>query len=103
MEDKLFEIITHFGIENQQRKLMEEIFELQSAITTHEMALSNEYEIPLTYIVGTQEHIIEELGDVLVLLKQIIAYYDITERQLEETINKKVDRTIQRIKENYYE
>ena len=37
MEKDLLKIIEHFGINNQQRKLQEEVFELQEAITTHEL------------------------------------------------------------------
>lgn len=102
MQDKLVQIIEHFGIENQQRKLMEEVFELQSAITTHEMALSNEYEIPLNYIVGTKEHITEELSDVLIILNQFVRYYGLDYKDIEKTINDKVDRTLKRIEEGYY-
>lgn len=103
MEDKLLQIMDHFGIDTQQRKLMEEVFELQSAITIHEMALSNEYEIPLTYIVGTKEHITEELSDVIVLLLQLKEYYQINGYDILNQINKKIDRTIERIESGYYE
>lgn len=102
-KDKLMYIIEHFGIEAQQRKLMEEVFELQSAITTHEMALSNEYEIPLNYIVGTKEHITEELSDCLIILNQFVRYYKLDYDEINKMVNKKVNRTIQRIKEGYYE
>ena len=36
MEKELLEIIEHFGVENQQRKLQEEVFELQEIITKTE-------------------------------------------------------------------
>lgn len=103
MEDKLMQIINHFGIETQQRKLMEETFELQNAITIHETAKSNEWEIPLNYIVGTKEHITEELADCLVLLFQFKEYYKIDGYSILRELNKKIDRTIERIESGYYE
>lgn len=36
MENKFYRIIDHFGVENQQRKLQEEVFELQQEITVYQ-------------------------------------------------------------------
>lgn len=100
--ERYLEIIKYFGIETQQRKLQEEVFELQEAITLHEANKSGEYEIPLCYLVGTEEHITEELADVLILLTQLIAFYDIKKSDLEDKIKYKMERTEKRIKEGYY-
>lgn len=97
MKDNLLKIIKHYGINNQQRKLEEEVFELQEAITTHELKQSVEYDIPLTEIVGTKEHITTEIADVLVLLGQIIHYYDIEVSDIEKNIEYKIMRQIKRI------
>lgn len=97
MKTDLLKIIKHYGIKNQQRKLEEEIFELQEAITTHELKQSVEYEIPLTEIVDTKEHIAEELADVLVLLGQIIHYYDIDKKEIEKLLKYKIGRQLRRI------
>lgn len=48
MQGDLLKIIKHYGVNAQQRKLAEEVFELQEAITTHELKNSVSYEIPLT-------------------------------------------------------
>jgi NTP pyrophosphatase (non-canonical NTP hydrolase) len=79
MEEKLLRIIGKYGINNQIRKFNEEAFELEEAIITHELKKSVEYEIPLTEIIGTKEHITEELADVCVMLHQfslIIVQYN---------------------------
>ena len=97
MEEKLLKIINHYGVNHQQRKLQEEVFELQEAIITNELIKSVEYEIPLTEIVGTKELITEELADVMVLLEQIKLYFGITSREVTEIFWSKVDRQIGRI------
>jgi NTP pyrophosphatase (non-canonical NTP hydrolase) len=95
----LLKIIRHYGINKQQKYIHTEYFELDEAITTHEMNKSVEYEIPLTEIIGTKDHIAEELADCLVMLKQIQYYYDIDDFQVKSIMNTKIDRQLQRIKE----
>ena len=103
MKEDLLKIIEHFGVNNQQRKLQEEIFELQEAITTHELKKSVEYEIPLTEIIGTKEHIIEEIADICVILRQFMEYYDITQDEISDRMINKINRTLERIESGYYE
>ena len=97
MKEDLLKIIKHYGINSQQRKLEEEVFELQEAITTHELKQSVEYDIPLTEIVGTKEHIVEELADVMVILEQIKLYYEISSEQITKIFWSKVERQLGRI------
>lgn len=97
-EDLLKKIVKHYGINAQQRKLAEEVFELQEAITTHELKNSVSYEIPLTEIVETKEHIAEEIADVTVMLKQFQYYYGIENEFILTLIRGKVNRQLERIK-----
>ena len=99
MEEKLLKIINHYGVYNQQRQLNEEVFELQEAITIHELKQSVEYEIPLTEIVGTKEHIIEEIADVQVMLDQFQFYYGIKDEEIWEMMKFKINRQLKRIEE----
>lgn len=98
MEEELLRIINHYGINNQQRKLEEEIFELQEAITIYELKNSVQYEIPLTELIETKEHLIEECADVFVLLGQILFYYNIDSDELNKMIDQKIKRQLERIK-----
>lgn len=98
MKDKLLQIINHYGINNQQRKLQEEVFELQEAITNYEDAYEanqiyegNDYNIP-KFI----EHIEEELGDVLNILEEIQLFYGIS--NLDGRYSK-IDRQLKRMEE----
>jgi len=87
MKEDLKTIINHYGINNQQRKLAEEVFELQEAITMYEN---------ITYF--DIENIIEELADCFVLLKQIMAFYEIDEETLYINEKYKINRQLERIK-----
>jgi NTP pyrophosphatase (non-canonical NTP hydrolase) len=86
MKDKLLQIINRYGIEHQQRKLEEEVFELQEAITKYE------------YVDFTElEDITQELADVQVMLKQFQYFYAITDEKIEKVMLFKVDRQLERI------
>ena len=85
-EKELKKITEYFGIDNQIIKLNEELAEL-----TVEIVKDNYF--------GVQE----ELADVYVLLKQIQLYFDIEDEEIESVSNEKIDRTLKRIKEGYYD
>lgn len=87
MKTKLLTIINHYGINNQQRKLEEEIFELQEAITKYEYS-------DFGYI----QDIEEEIADVCVLLMQICNYYKLSIRDITKVMEMKLDRQLERIK-----
>ena len=89
MKEKLLKIIEFYGVNNQQRKLMEEIFELQESITTHELKPS---------VVETKEHIEEEFADVLNILEQFKIYYELDDDNICKIRKQKIDRTLERIK-----
>ena len=99
MKEDLLKIINHYGTENQKRKFLEESGELLEAITIHELNKSIEYEIPLTEIIGTKEHIAEELSDCFVMLKQFQYYYGIPDEEIERIMKYKIDRQLKRIDE----
>ena len=98
MKEDLLKIINHYGVNHQQRKLQEEVFELQEAITTHELKKSVEYEIPLTEIIGTKEHIAEEIADCLVMLEQFIEHYEISRFDIAKIMEQKINRQLERIR-----
>lgn len=98
MEEELLHIINHYGINNQQRKLEEEVFELQEAITIYELKNSVQYEMPLTEMIETKEHLTEECADVIVMLLQFMLYYDVDTDELNKMIDQKIKRQLERIK-----
>ena len=82
MKEKLLRIIQHYGLSHQQRKLEEEVYELQEAIIKGD----------------DKEHIAEELADVCVLLMQITNYFKIDVPSIDKIMEMKIDRQIERIK-----
>lgn len=102
MKNKLLTIINHYGINNQQRKLQEEVFELQESITNleYEYRICNEND---EIVVAEKEnifkeHIEEEIADVCVLLMQICNYYKLSVRNITKVMEMKLDRQLERIK-----
>ena len=98
MKTDLLKIILHYGVNAQQRQLAEEVFELQEAITTHELKNGVSYEIPLTELTDTKEHIAEEIANVMVLLNQFKDYYNIPGETVLVFMRGKVNRQLERIK-----
>lgn len=91
MREDLLKIINYYGVNNQQRKLAEEVFELQEAITQYEE--SRRYR--------DTSHIAEEIADVLNLVEQFMYYYNIDfNKQVLEIKHLKVIRQLERIKNN---
>lgn len=84
MNEFLLQNINHYGIRTEIKKLSEEIFELQEAIL--------DYELGDTNINGNYEHVIEEIADSFIILKQILLYYKITDEQLNDMMNRKMSR-----------
>lgn len=102
MEKDLLKIIEHFGINNQQRKLQEEVFELQEIITKTEdriKFLGNSH----TVIEEYKNHIAEEIVDVMILLEQFFHHYGLDEETLLKIEENKIIRTLERIESGYYE
>lgn len=91
MESDYLKIIKHFGVNNQQRKLQEEVFELQEAITKYENGF------------GSKKAIEEEVVDVLLILKQFKWFYQLSPLNVLLMNRKKRKRTLKRMKEGYYE
>lgn len=98
MNKDLLKIIKHYGVNAQQRQFAEEVFELQEAITQHELKESVSYEIPLTELTDTREHIAEEIADVMIMLNQFKAYYNIPNETILVFMRGKVNRQLERIK-----
>lgn len=100
MKSKLLEIINHYGIDNQQRVIEEELFELQKAIIEYEcFKLANEKSgMELFDLKALKEHIEEEVADVCVPLQQFCNKYKLNVPKIGDIQWEKVDRQLERIK-----
>lgn len=103
MKEKLLKIINHYGINHQQRKLSEEVFELQEAIHNIE-CFDNLYPEDLRKSTlknnrnAFDKHIAEEIADCYVLLEQFRLAYGISREDIKKNMTYKVDRQLERIK-----
>ena len=98
MKNKLLQIINHYGIDKQLKYIHSEYFELDEAILDTEAYKSFEEGEGVEYDEkGCKEHITEEIADVMVMLKQFQYYYGIEDKQVEEVMNYKIDRQLDRI------
>jgi len=100
-KEQLLEIINHYGINEQQKYIHSEYFELDEAIIeTRELMRNLEGKSPKVieptikpYIV----HISEEIADVMVMLKQIQYYFNIKDEDIEGMMDFKIKRQLNRI------
>lgn len=104
---RYLDIINHFGLKNQLKKLNEETYELIEAINEYESLLfENEvYNNPYSEkeLNIYRDCLVDELSDVLLLLTQVVAKYAISKYEVDEHMDIKLERTEKRIKNGYYE
>ena len=89
------------------KKLNEECYEFLEAVDIYEDAWLEQDDRDPLYTVGEmaifRDHIVEEMGDILILLTQFIAKYGIEKRELDAAMDFKLNRTEERIVTKYYE
>lgn len=92
MNEDLLKIINHYKIMPQLKYFQSEVFELNEAIIT----------APYTIAISAEnyKHVVEEMADVLVMLKQFQLWYEITDEEIEEVMKYKINRQLERIKES---
>lgn len=91
MKDKLLQIINHYGIDKQLKYIHSEYFELDEAIVQFD------YNDEIHNQEWAINHIAEEIADVMVMLKQFQYYYGIEDKDIEDIMNRKIDRQLERI------
>ena len=92
----IMKIADTFGVKNQRLKLIEELSEL-----IKELSLDVAYDRQIT------QKTINEIADVLILIEQVLYQEESAglnaNQLLEDSIEYKIQRTLERIKEGYYE
>ena len=86
MENKLLTIFNTYGKSHQVSKLLEEVGEFIETVINED-----------------KENMVQEMADVVVMLKQFQYYYGITDEEIEEVMKYKIDRTIKRMEVGYYD
>ena len=88
MKAKLLRIFNHYGIESQKRKLNEECYEFLQAVCEWQGYTDS----PIF-----RRHVVEELADCLVVLKQFQHHFGIDEQTIKQWCDYKTERTLARI------
>ena len=86
MENKLLTIFNTYGKSHQVSKLLEEVGEFIETVINED-----------------KENMVQEMADCMVILKQFQYYYEINDDEIEEVMKYKIERTIKRMENEYYE
>lgn len=97
MRENLLKIINNYGVIPQLKHLNSEVFELSEAIIEYENDCN--YVPELETLEEGKRHITEEIADVLVMLNQFVEYYEIQESDIYMIMEQKIDRQLDRMKE----
>lgn len=90
-------IAKKLGPESQLRQLMEECCEL--AVAANKVIRTYKKASTIIERKNARDNVVEEMGDVVVVMNQIMAFLDITQKELVDAMEEKVDRTWRRINE----
>lgn len=86
-----------YGIQNQSLVAMEELSELQKAVSKL-VRYPEERTKPFDFK-GLRNNLIEEMADVLICMDQLIEYYQIERSEIQEFIQAKQERQAKRLEE----
>ena len=111
MNEKLRKIINYYWIKKQLKYFQSEIFELNEAIIQYEERKRNPIDIVCNALepimaslnnrkaIKSTDNVKGEIADVMVMLKQIQLYYNISSDEIKEVMKSKVKRQLERINE----
>ena len=91
------ETMDRYGIERQSLVAMEELSELQKAIS--KLVRNPEEKTKPLEFKGLRHNLIEEMADVLICMDQLIEYYQIERHEIQELIQAKQERQAKRLEE----
>lgn len=91
------ETLERYGIEKQSLVAMEELAELQKAIS--KLVRNPEEKTKPLEFKGLRHNLIEEMADVLICMDQLIEYYQIERHEIQELIQAKQERQAKRLEE----
>lgn len=92
------ETMDRYGIQNQSLVAMEELSELQKAVSKL-VRYPEERTKPFDFK-GLRNNLIEEMADVLICMDQLIEYYQIERSEIQEFIQAKQARQAKRLEED---
>lgn len=91
------ETMDRYGIKMQSLVAMEELAELQKAIS--KLIRNSEEKTKSLEFKGLRHNLIEEMADVLICMDQLINFYKIDRSEIQDTIRAKQERQAKRLEE----
>lgn len=91
------ETMDRYGIERQSLVAMEELSELQKAIS--KLVRNPEEKTKPLEFKGLRHNLIEEMADVLICMDQLIDFYKISQYEIQDIIQAKQERQRRRLEE----
>lgn len=91
------ETMDRYGIEKQSLVAMEELSELQKAIS--KLVRNPEEKTKPLEFKGLKNNLIEEMADVLICMDQLIEFYHIQRLEIQDIIQAKQERQAKRLEE----
>jgi hypothetical protein len=91
------ETMDRYGIERQSLVAMEELSELQKAIS--KLVRNPEERTKPLEFKGLRHNLIEEMADVLICMDQLIVFYKINHKDIQSVIDSKQERQAKRLEE----
>lgn len=91
------ETMDRYGIEKQSLVAMEELAELQKAIS--KLVRNPEESTKPLEFKGLRHNLIEEMADVLICMDQLIEFYKVKHYEIQDTIRAKQERQAKRLEE----
>lgn len=91
------ETMDRYGIEKQSLVAMEELSEMQKAIS--KLVRNPEEKTKPLEFKGLRNNLIEEMADVLICMDQLIEYYQIQGIEIQDIIQAKQERQAKRLEE----
>ena len=100
MERQCILIADHYGIDFQSNQLIEECAELIQAINKYKRKFLRGQPVRESGGKTPRDMIVEEIADVEVMLCQIKQMFGITELEIEDVAERKIERTMMRMEES---
>ena len=102
MKKDLLKIINNYGLIEQLKYFQSEVFELNEAILRYDEAAENFFDGKYENEIDEMEnHIKEEIADVLCMLRQFQYHYGFKDEKIDEIVKFKVERQLERMKNKY--
>ena len=96
MKEKALKIINNYGVMPQLKHFQSEVFELNEAIMDYRYVEVYKGSPAEQY---HKKHIVEEIADVMVMLYEFKEYYKISNEEIIDVMQYKINRQLQRMEE----